>query len=350
MMDVYFVVILGACLYFYLWWAFRTLPQDGWQILAVIPFSKIDSDTWEGVNVTFYGLFIGISFSLANALLVVLLGATNASLSHIAFLELLILIVCLPSARWVARIVERKKHTFSIAGASFVAVLLAPLLMYAANRLAYSPEKQAMLLTPTLAALSIAYTIGEGLGRVACISFGCCYGKPLTSLHPVLQKLFRSHYFVFTGKTKKVCYEGHLEAEKVVPVQALTSIFLVLVGLVCILLFLKGYYAASFVLSLSLTQVWRVVSETLRADWRGDGRVSGYQIMAMISVLVGLSYLLFQPPVPIPEPVLSQGFILLWHPFSIALVLLGGILAFIYTGRSAVTASHLTFYVVEKNV
>jgi hypothetical protein len=45
-------------------------------------------------------------------------------------------------------------------------------------------------LEPALAAMPVAYAYGEGLGRLACISFGCCYGKSLDQLSP---RMRRSH-------------------------------------------------------------------------------------------------------------------------------------------------------------
>ena len=41
-----------------------------------------------------------------------------------------------------------------------------------------------------LAALAIGYILGEGLGRLACLSFGCCYGKPLDQCGKVVSILF----------------------------------------------------------------------------------------------------------------------------------------------------------------
>jgi hypothetical protein len=39
-----------------------------------------------------------------------------------------------------------------------------------------------MPIVPALAAVMIAYTFGEALGRLACISFGCCYGVSISKL------------------------------------------------------------------------------------------------------------------------------------------------------------------------
>ncbi|MGC8908775.1 MAG: prolipoprotein diacylglyceryl transferase family protein [Desulfomonilaceae bacterium] len=345
-----FIATIGVLAFLFLRWAFRTLPSEGWQILASVPYHKNDNDTWRGINLTYYGLFIGLSVAVANAAMLLLIGTIGGSLTCAILLEAGILFVCMPAARWMARIVEKKQHTFSIAGAAFVAILIAPLLIAFINEVVSSLELQGLSFMPTVASLSIAYTFGEGLGRVACISFGCCYGKPLEDVAPWLQKMCRSYHFVFAEKTRKVSYEGVLEGRKLFPIQALTSIVLIAVGLVSMLCFLKGFFTTAFLVSLCGAQGWRVVSETLRADWRGDGKISAYQMMAVASVAAAWGYLLLAPMDIVPQPELLKGFAFLWDPVCIILLPLAGLVAFYFTGRSAVTASHLTFYVVKERV
>src|SRR5205085_1755107 len=94
---------------------------------------------------------------------------------------------------------------------------------------------------PTFAAVAICYAFGEGIGRLACISFGCCYGKPVEACSPLLRWLFKHFYFVYSGATKKIAYASHLEGRKVVPVQALTGFIFVGVGLAAMALFLAGH-------------------------------------------------------------------------------------------------------------
>ena len=42
-----------------------------------------------------------------------------------------ILMLCVPSAKWIAYLVEKKKHTFSIGGASFCGLVAMPLVLLA---------------------------------------------------------------------------------------------------------------------------------------------------------------------------------------------------------------------------
>ncbi|MBV5328280.1 MAG: prolipoprotein diacylglyceryl transferase [Chlorobium sp.] len=140
--------------------------------------------------------------------------------------------------------------------------------------LAGAPELNLLVV---LAALAISYVLGEGLGRLSCLSYGCCYGKPLKDCHWLTRKIFSHCFFVFTGATKKVAYDGGLEGEKLFPIQALTCVLYTATALISSHYFLQGRYAAAFLLSLIVSQLWRFLSETMRADFRGFGRISVYQ-------------------------------------------------------------------------
>jgi hypothetical protein len=56
---------------------------------------------------------------------------------------------------------------------------------------------------------------------------------------------------------------------------------------------LRGAYAVAFILNMAITQGWRSISETLRADYRGGGQFSAYQAMGVLAIVfsVGLNYL-----------------------------------------------------------
>jgi hypothetical protein len=75
---------------------------------------------------------------------------------------------------------------------------------------------------------------------------------------------------------KKISYASGLEGKQVIPIQALTCLLYVGVGLIATLLFLKGNYDVAFVSSMAVTQGWRILSEVLRADYRGNGKITAY--------------------------------------------------------------------------
>jgi len=263
---------------------------------------------------------------------------------------LTLLAFCVPASRWVARMVEKKRHTFTVGGASFMGILLTPWIIALFNGFLELFGNAPIPHLPTLAAVSIAYAFGEGIGRLACISFGCCYGQPLETSHPIWGKVFKTHHFVFSGKTKKIAYADGLDGRPVVPVQALTALLYVATGLVSMALFLTSSFGAAFLLSVGVTQVWRVLSEFLRADYRGERRISVYQIMAVLAVVYTFVVRWALPGVEVAEPSVVSGLQALWNP-TILLLLQGlWVATFLYTGRSTVTGSTLSFHVKEDRV
>jgi len=100
-----------------------------------------------------------------------------------------------------------------------------------------------------------------------------------------------------------------------------------------------GYSLISFTLALSVTQLWRVFSEVLRADDRGAGKISSYQIMSLIACIYGplTAYILHGSHPKIPS--LVSGLENLWNPAVIIFMLSLWIVIFIYMGKSRVTAS-----------
>ena len=279
----------------YLYWGIRTLPRERWQILAAVPVRKKDGEWWDGVNLTWYGLLTGNAYVVAVAALFILMGAVNVPLAGTASMATVMLACCVPASRLVARVVEKKAHTFTVGGAVFVGVIIAPAVVFLVNRTLGETLIFSISPAAALAAFAIAYAFGEGLGRLACISFGCCYGKQLASAPPWQRRLSLGRSFIFTGRTRKIAYAGGMEGMKVIPVQALTAIIYCCIALISTALFLQASYALSFVLALAATQLWRVFSETLRADYRGAGTFSAYQVMGLISILYGMAVILLGP-------------------------------------------------------
>src|SRR5262249_28008774 len=140
----------------------------------------------------------------------------------------------------------------------------------------------AELMIPLVAALAIACVLGEGMGRLACISFGCCYGKPLEDLGQLAQRTFGRLAFSFQGKTRKIAYASGLRGVPVVPIQAITAGVLSLLGLIATWLFLNGRITAALVVAVSGNGLWRILSERLRADYRGGRKLSAYQWMSLV--------------------------------------------------------------------
>ena len=318
-------------------------------MLAVVPLRKYEENSWIGANLTYYGFFVATSQLIAVGLLLVLLGSIQVPLIAIGWIVLFILIFALPAARLVAIVVEKKRHTFTVGGASFVGILVAPWAIQAV--FLYTGESgDAFATVSVLAALSIAYTLGEGLGRLGCLSYGCCYGKALKDCSPSIQWLFKRTGLIFYGSLKKVTYEAQLEGERLIPIQALTSIVYTAGALLGTYLFLHSLYHWALIFTISLTQLWRIFSETLRADFRGFSKISAYQKMGLASVIYIVCLIpFFQDPFLL-HPEILLGLQSLWQPAVILSLQLLWIVFFIIFGRSTITSANISFQLSKHRI
>lgn len=351
MANALFVIILSLALGSLLVWSFKTLPKERWQILASAPLSKEqESGCWKGVNFTYYGLFTANAYALGTAIIFILMGAIGAPRSASFALTATLLAVCIPASKLVAVIVEKKRHTFTVGGASFVGIILAPWVLLLVNTIFSGTTQSPLPVIPALAILSIAYAIGEGMGRLACISFGCCYGKPLSETGPLTRRVFSNCSFTFLGKTKKIAYASGMDGEKVVPIQGITALLYTGTAVFCIFLFLRSAYVSAFILSITVTQAWRSLSECLRADYRGGGKISAYQLMGAAALVYSMAVLWFFRSASPALPDVGAGLQSLWDPGMLIFLQSLWLLTFLYTGRSSVTGSTISFHVHSERI
>lgn len=350
MENATFIVGLALSCAVVVWWACKTLPAEKWQILATIPITKDEEGRWRGVNLTYYGLFTASAASAAITLLFIFLTALSVPLSGVAALIAAECLLCLPAAKMVARLVERKGATFTIAGAFFVGFGAAPWTIAAVNWTAGGVSGFPMPVTETVAALATIYAVGEGLGRLACISFGCCYGKPLSQLPPFATRIFERWHFVFSGEMKKIAYASGLEGEPVLPIQAITSGLYLCTGLAATWLFLEAHYVAVLVLTITVTQGWRVVSEMFRADHRGEGKLSVYQAMGLLSIPYAWWIPQMFPVEQAASPSIMLGLQALWNPWVVLLLQSLWLALFVLFGKSMVTSAAISFHLHEDRI
>jgi hypothetical protein len=350
MLDEIFIVILFLALTLIFRWAFQALPDERWQIIGCLPYRQLTDGSWKGWNLTWYGFFNAVAVVFAVCMFLILMGSLATPLIAGLSLLILLLAICLPASKIMASLIEKKKNTYTVGGASFIGIIAAPWIILLTNITA--GKWLGFNITPinALAAMSIAYTLGEGIGRLACISFGCCYGKPLKKCSPLIKKIFQKYNFIFSGKTKKIAYAHELDGQQVIPVQAITAVIYSLIGLAGCYLFLKGFMTAAFVLTLIVTQLWRAFSEFLRADYRGKGKISGYQIMASIACLYGLliAYIFNETPTGTPD--LALGLESLWNPLILIFLLALWVATFFYMGKSRVTTSLIEIHVLREKI
>ena len=350
MFDEIFIAILFLALMLIFRWAFQTLPDERWQIIGCLPYLKLTDGSWQGWNLTWYGFFNAAAIVFAVCMFLILIGSLSTPLIAGLSLLTLLLAICLPSAKIIAFLIEKKQNTFTVGGASFIGIIAAPWIILLTNVTAGKWLGFNILLISALAAMSIAYTLGEGIGRLACISFGCCYGKPLADCSLLINIIFQKHNFIFSGKTKKIAYAHELDGQQVIPVQALTAVIYSLTGLAGCYLFLKGFTTAAFVLTLIVTQLWRALSEFMRADYRGEGKISIYQIMASVACLYSLliAYIFNRTPAGTPD--LALGLATIWNPAVLIFLLVLWIATFFYMGKSRVTNSLIEIHVLRENI
>jgi phosphatidylserine decarboxylase precursor len=125
----------------------------------------------------------------------------------------------------------------------------------------------------------------------------------------------------------------------IIPIQAMTSLVYILAGLGATFLFLKSNFAVAFIVTISLTQGWRTISETLRADYRGSGRLSVYQIMSISAICLALALICLLPAEHAITPDLPAGMEAAWRP-AVVLFLQGlWAIVFLLFGKSMVTGS-----------
>jgi hypothetical protein len=350
MLAELFILTSTVCLAVLFRWGFKTLPDERWQVIGCLLGGKQKDGAWKGLNLTYYGFFNATAYLFAAVIFFILMGSLSVPIAGTLAMLTTILAICMPASKLIAFWVEGKTNTFTVGGASFVGLIAAPWIIELLNEAMGGRMGFHAPVLSVLAAISIAYAVGEGIGRLACISFGCCYGKPLSACHPLLQRLFHGRAFIFSGKTKKIAYAHHLDGREVVPIQAVTALLLTGTGLLGCYGFLKGFHFATFAGILVVTQAWRTLSELLRADYRGTGKITAYQVMALLSIAYAFLLLALFPATGSKMPDLKAGLLALWNPGVILFfeILWGA--AFIHTGRSRVTSATIRLHVVGEKI
>ena len=328
----------------------KHLPKERWQIAAAIPWAKTDAKGWQGVNLTYYGFFTACAALWASALFIILAGTLDIASGQAWLFLAPLMLISLPAAHLLARLVEKKPATSSVVGGIFTALLVTPLLVMLIKLLWPGRLSPGFEIIPMMSAVSICFVLGEGMGRFACISFGCCYGQPMEQAPAWVRALFGKWPFIFTGAGKKASYEGGLEGRPVIPIQAMTSLALGLIGFVSLFLFLRGLFSAALWLSCLGSAFWRIYSETLRADFRGHDKFTAYQKMILFAAFFASSMPFWLPSGNPPQPILAKGFAALWNPGVLLALQALWVIILLKSGLSQVTASTIEFHVLKNKI
>jgi hypothetical protein len=321
-----------------LWKLAFLLAGESWQVALCIPVGRKHEGRWQALVLTWYGILSACAYTVATMVFFFLLTAAGASLASVMAVTALVLGVCMPASRIVAGIVEGMRTTLTVGGAVFVALFVAPGAAWIAQGL-----WGGALWPVTLAAMGVAYALGEGVGRLACCSFGCCYGRPVESLPQPWRRLVAPWAVSFGGATKKAAYASSLEGVPLVPVQGMSAVVLTLAAWGGVEALAVGRPDVALVVAAALPQVWRVVSEMWRADFRGFGRVSPYQRMAVAgAVWTMVLAWMAGPGAPIN---LSQGWQVFGAPWAWALWAAVWVASLLFTGVSRVLGGWVDIWV-----
>jgi prolipoprotein diacylglyceryltransferase len=266
-------------------WGIRFLPGERGQFLAAIPRKREPQDgVWWGVNLTYYGLLTASAQILALLVFLLLAVSAGTPLQVAAIWGAVLLTATAVSASLLARLVEGRRYTLTVGGASVTVLLITPVGVAGIEALGWGRDQLHPPLLVTLVAVAIAFCFGEGLGRLACLSFGCCYGRPIQSFSPFWRKVLSRGLITFSGATKKAVYAGGLGGLGLFPIQAVSAVLLLSLGMGGWVLFFRGSLEAAFLATALPYHLWRVVSEYFRADYRGRGSWSAYQIASLLMV------------------------------------------------------------------
>ncbi len=233
-------------------------------MLAAVPIAKSSDGSWRGLNLTFYGFFSATGTTFGFALMLLLLASVGIPAMVSALLVVVVLLVCVPASRMSpelsnaseTRLRSRARRSSRRSSCRCWCSLCA--------RWRFLHRELPVL--PIFAAAAIAYALGESIGRLACLSFGCCYGMPLRNANPAIARLFQKHNLVIHGSTKKAVYASGLDGEPLIPVQAITSAIFAVSGIVGVALFLAGHFRLAGLIPVIASWGWRACSEWLRAD------------------------------------------------------------------------------------
>ncbi len=353
-LELFFQAGLASILAAVLFWGIRFLASERGQFLAAIPVAKNRQDgTWLAVNLTYYGLLTASAQILGLLVFLLLVSSAGTSLATAVSWGTALLTISAVSASMLARLIEGSRYTLTVGGASVAVLLIAPVSLTGIEALGWSSEHLQPSLIVLLAAISVAFCFGEGLGRLACLSFGCCYGRPIQSLPPFWRKMLARCSISFGSATKKAVYAGRLGGFDLVPIQAVSAITLSCLGGAGWSLFILGHLEAAFLATALPYHCWRIVSEYFRADYRGTGRWSTYQAASALMLPWILFWAWFgaqESRRPQLQPDLEHALRAIWNPgLLLALQGLWCILLF-SAGISRVTDSRVEFHVRRNRV
>lgn len=334
-MNIYFITSLFFSVFLLIIiWGLKNLSRDEFQFFCAIPYKKIEENTYEGTNITFYGIISALSCSASVFLFLVLIKFIDFPLKLAYFILITIFLTGLYASRTLAYIIEKRKDTLTIGGATFVSGIISVPLIYFFIK-SFNINETYFL--PVLTALTTSYTFGEGLGRLACISFGCCYGKP-AERYPKLPKILKIKFF---SETKKAVYDSNYKNLELINIQGIVVCLFTILAILSVILIMLEKFKIALLISFTMPAIVRFFSEFFRDDNRGiNYKLSTYQFFSLILVIYSLIFLYIFKPLETKIYIKSTIFF-----SNTELIILTALFftTLIHSGVSKVTASKISF-------
>lgn len=328
-----FLIYLSFLTYFIIW-GLKNLHKDEYQFFAVIPYKKLCEDKYEGINITFYGIISALSTTISVFIFLNLIKIINFPIDKAYFILFIIFTIGIFSSKIVAYIIEHRKNTLTIGGSIFISGMIAAPVIYFIIKFF---KIQELYFLPVFSILSTAYVSGEGVGRLACLSFGCCYGKPASKFNFLPGKLKVKFY----ADTKKAVYDSSYKNIELINIQGIVVIIFSLLGVISIISIIFQKFILAFFLSFILPSLLRFLSEFLRNDYRGNGKLSIYQIFSLILFGYGLLIVFISKNINLSLTLNSHISFYYSDIFILGFVF---IVILIHSGISKVTYSNITFF------
>lgn len=109
--EIFTLALAGAIAVLFSW-AFRTLPEENWQVLACLPMRKGLDGIWQGINLTYYGFFNALAYLFAVIMFLIMMGSQNIRIVFTISLATPFLAICMLASRLIARLVEKNATRF----------------------------------------------------------------------------------------------------------------------------------------------------------------------------------------------------------------------------------------------
>ena len=92
--QIFFIGSIAGLIFISLFWGFKHLPREKWQIFAALPRQKERTGNWNGLNLTYYGLLSANAYTFAVVMFFILGASVNIPVLGLCLVIVTLLSVC----------------------------------------------------------------------------------------------------------------------------------------------------------------------------------------------------------------------------------------------------------------